>query len=154
MKSAKSNLIAACSVVLAFSAVWGCSDHNDDEKYRSQPPEISDMTVTGLDGSSTLRTGDKLLATVVQSTKGRLLYRATYEWSSSPSDGVSLSPNKKGVVYDNENDNPTDTIVFSTPGTYTITFSGTYNISGGYEHHNKTVDIENGTIVYSTPNWL
>ena len=106
---------------------------NDDDKYRSYPPTLSEITIQSLEegASSTFHVGDKLVATAVQSSKGHLLYKATYKWTISPTSDVDYTQkNKNTVIYDYESETPTDTIVINTPGTYSVTLDATYNASG------------------------
>ena len=106
---------------------------NDDDKYQSRPPELSEITIQSLEEGTptTLRAGDRFVATAVQTSKGHLLYKAEYTWTISPTEGVDYSQkNKSTVVYDRESDNPTDTIVINTPGEYNITLNARYHASG------------------------
>lgn len=106
---------------------------NDDDKYQSTPPEFSEITIQSLEEGTptTLRAGDRFVATAVQKTKGHLLNKTTYSWVISPTDGVDYSHKNKGtVIYDVQSENPTDTIVINTPGEYNITLNASYSASG------------------------
>lgn len=106
---------------------------NDDDKYRSTPPEFSEITIQSLEEGSnkTLHAGDRFVATAIQKTKGHLLNKTTYSWTISPTDGVDYSQKNKGtVIYDKQSENPTDTIVINTPGEYNITLNASYSASG------------------------
>lgn len=138
--------------LLLTSALASCSEHWDDEKYRSLPPEFSDMQFQMLDGSSELTSGSPMVATAVQQSTGRLLYKATYSWTCSP-DATSQAY-KEGVIYDQENYNPTDTLTLPSPGTYKLTFKGRYYTSGNYENRNYSVEIPDGTATYTTPTFM
>lgn len=117
-------LLAAAALSLT-----SCSDDSDNEKYRSEPPTLSDISVKPLSGNGTqIRVGERFVATAEQSKKGRLLNSTSYSWSCS-SDNLSHLY-LRSVIYDNENQNPTDTLVATAAGTYTLTFTGTYNASG------------------------
>lgn len=123
------------SIFFALPMLCVClaSCSNDDDKYRSAPPTLSEITIHSLEDNagSTLYAGDKFVATAVQSSKGHLLYKATYKWTISPTEGVDYSQKTKTtVIYDNEPSDPTDTIVINTPGEYNITLDATYNASG------------------------
>lgn len=141
---------SACILLLSLLGLAACSEHDDDPKYRSLPPEFSGVTVTALDGG-TPKAGEKIVVTAVQKKPGRLIYKAKYEWSGS--DESMTHAARKEVVYDKENTNPTDTIVVSTPGSYKITLNARYYTSGGYEHINKTTEWEGGKAVYATPSF-
>lgn len=114
-------------LMVSFLAI-SCSEETDNPKYRSEPPMLSDITVTSLDGNSEIHAGQRFLATAVQSKLGRLLNTTSYTWTGN-SDNVSHAY-EKSVIYDNDTHNPTDTLVASAAGTYTITFTGKYNASG------------------------
>ena len=77
----KLTAFALAASALLFTA---CKEHMNDEKYQSIPPTISGVTfhVAGT-GSTDLHVGDKIVATVVQSSLGKLLYRADYSWETS-----------------------------------------------------------------------
>lgn len=106
-----------------------CSEEGNDDKYRSEPPLLSDITISPLGGEGTeIHVGEKFTATAEQSKAGRLLNTTTYTWSSTP-DGLTHKYTTK-VIYDNAPANPVDTLVASSPGTYTLTFTGKYNASG------------------------
>lgn len=142
---------AALTAILLVTGMWvSCSDNSEDGKYASLAPRFSDLTLVGSDGTTTLKTGDKIVATAVQEQQGRLLYKATYEWQTSLTNGVTHLYTK-GVVYDHTPINPTDTIVFELPGRYTLTFKGKYWISGGCTPISEVVSIPSGKITYTTP---
>lgn len=143
----------ACITLLSVLALGGLTT-SCDEEYVSSPPKFSDLTVTSTDGGTTLYTNTKIVATAVQEKKGHLLFKAGYTWTTSPSEDVNHTY-QKGVIYDNENHNPTDTIIFTHPGRYTIKFNGKFHISAAdYEKVNQTVNIEDGKITYNTPSFL
>lgn len=122
------HILAAGTLCLGFAALASCS--NDDDKYTSLPPTLSDITVVDLEtGSTTLRAGRLLLATAKQHTRGHLLYKATYSWTPD-GDGNFSHRYVKGVVYDQEPADPVDTLIVSKAGTYTLQFKATYAISG------------------------
>lgn len=135
----------------ALFAVCSCKEND----YTAYSPEFSDITFITTEGKADdFRAGDKIVATAVQSRIGKYLYKATYTWTSNPSDGVSQQY-PQGAIYDNEPFNPTDTLMFSTPGTYNLTFKARYNISSAeYEQHNFTVRIPDGKITYTTPSFM
>lgn len=117
-------LLAAASTLLI-----SCSEETNSEKYRSEPPMLSDITVKPLNGNDgQIHAGQRFLATAEQSKLGRLLNATTYTWTSN-SDNISHSY-ESSVVYDNDTRNPTDTLVANAEGTYTLTFTGKYKASG------------------------
>ena len=148
----KSYIACLCTLALGLFAT-SCDDHADDPKYRSLPPTFADMDLKMLeDGSTTLRAGEKILATCVQTKPGRLINKATYKWSAKPVDAAHSF--KKEVIYDLQNFNPTDTLVFEKPGTYTLAFTGQYHTSGQSQIVSNIVDIDKGKITYETPTFL
>lgn len=64
-----------------------------------------------------------------QAKIGKLLYKAKYEWAINPETEGNSQKYKTVVIYDQEPQNPTDTLIINTPGTYTLTFKGTYDAS-------------------------
>lgn len=140
-----------CALLLGLT-LTACSDNSDDPKYRSTPPEISDMTLKPLDGSEELRAGTPIVATVTQSRNGRLLNRTDYDWTADEA-GITHKF-RKDVIYDLQPQNPTDTLVFEAPGTYKLTFSGHYRTSGNAVTKNGYVDIPDGRVTYSTPTFM
>lgn len=129
---------AILALLLVPWTAMSCSDESNDEKYRSEPPRFSDISIRPLEsgagpiadnGSGNLPVGQRLLVTAHQSAIGRLLYKATYEWTTSPSEDVSHRYSQK-VVYDDMPVDPTDTIIVSAPGTYRINLAAKYYTSG------------------------
>ncbi len=144
-------VFSALFLAVAASMAVGCSDKADDEEFRSKPPIIADLEVKMLDGGTQLTVGDKMVATLVQKSKGRLLNGATYEWSVTPLPDSVVHNYKRSVIYDKGKANPTDTLQFKKPGTYTLKFTGAFKISGSNsEHHNSTVEIPDGEVTYRT----
>ncbi len=124
---------AVCAAALVFAAA-SCGD--DDEKYRSEPPKIARITVSPHDGHTSIRAGERFVATAVQSKTGVNLYKATYVWTavSSGTGTASSKQNKGEVVYDNDSGDCTDTLVVTEAGKYTLTFSADYRPSGSTEN--------------------
>lgn len=113
-------LIRAIGAVALVGMLSGCED--DEEKYRSEPPLVADMVVTSLkDGSSNIHVGDKFTVTLVQKKKGRLLNASKYSWSSTPS-GLAHKNALQSVIYDQESQNPVDTLTADAVGDYRINF--------------------------------
>jgi len=133
---------------LALLIASSCSEHYDDAKYASLPPSFSDMTFTNLD-DTTIKAGDKIVATAVQSSIGRLLNGTNYTWTATPDEGVTHKY-KSFVIYDNETANPTDTIVFPTAGTYTVTLTSKYKSSGNNQAVDGTSTFTDGKVTYTT----
>ena len=133
-------LLLAIPLFCAASFVTSC---DDDDEYTSEIPEFSDVTFHVIKADhENLRVGDKIVATAVQSKKGRLLYGADMSWTTNPETSHSY---KEGVVYDTQNENPTDTIVATTSGWHTLTFTAKYNVSGIAKTYNSTVDFADGS---------
>jgi len=133
-------LLLAIPLFCAASFVTSC---DDDDDYTSEIPEFSDVTFHVIEADDeNLRVGDKIVATAVQSKKGRLLYGADMSWTTNPETSHSY---KEGVVYDAQNENPTDTIVATTSGWHTLTFTAKYDVSGIAKTYNSTVDFADGS---------
>lgn len=122
------NFICIMSIAALGIILSSCED--DDDKYRSEPPVFSDMIVKSLtDGSDKVHVGDRFTVTLQQRKKGLRLNTTQYSWSASPSDGISHKYTRS-VIYDQENQNPVDTLVATAAGKYRINFTGKYNASG------------------------
>lgn len=132
----------------AAIAATSCSDESGSSDYQSAPPTITAIDISALDGGA-VQAGKPLVATIVQNPIGRLLYQATYDWTLSPS--ADYMKHSNGAIYDNEPANPTDTFAVTTPGTYTITFTAKYKISGSnHQIWNGTTAIPSGSVAYTT----
>lgn len=137
-------LVAAMVCGLVFIAGACSSDPDNDSK--STLPRFSGIMFT----PSTLTAGTTVTATAVQAKKGKLLDRTQYSWSFSSEEG-SLNSDKRGVFYTNDNADPTCRVTLpTTPGTYTLTFTGVYNVSGHADNATESQDIEGGQVVYTT----
>ena len=149
----KKKIRFACLCALALGCLTtSCDDNADDPKYRSLPPTFSDMEIKMLDdGNTVLKAGEKIVATGLQQKKGRLLYKAKYNWSALPVDASHKY--RKEVIYDKESFNPTDTLIFEKPGVYHLTFKGQYYTSGQSQIVSNIVDIDKGKITYETPSF-
>lgn len=153
MKSLSSLKYLAVFCALAILAgLAACSEDPDNPKYTSRPPTFSGVEVNSLDGDSTLRAGKEIVVTALQDVKGKLLYKAEYKWGLKR--GAATHRYIKEVVYDLNPVNPSDTVVFTTPGTYTMTLNAKYHISGNYDNINGTDVWEDGSVKYSTPSWM
>lgn len=141
-----------CSAFLVLMGIASCTEDHDNPKYTSRPPSFSHVEVKSLDGDSVLRAGKKLVVTAIQSTKGKLIYKAEYKWGNKK--GEARHQYTKEVIYDLDPVNPSDTVVFTTPGTYTMTLNAKYHISGNYENINGKEVWEDGSVNYSTPSWM
>ena len=147
----KKTLLALFSLVLMLCA---CEGHENDSKYRSMYPTIEDMIFESLvTGTNNIVAGEPFVATVKQSQIGRLLYKATYNWSDATATGThSIFP--QTVVYDHTPINPTDTIVLPHAGRQQIKMEAKYYISGGYDASAVKIDnIPDGTVNYEAPSW-
>lgn len=145
----KTLLTGLCALAFGGLSI-SCSDNADDPKYRSLPPMFSDMELKTLNGGdTTLRAGEEIIATALQSKKGRLLNGTDYNWTATPAGTTHRF--RKSVIYDKESFNPTDTLIFETPGVYQLTFKGKYRTSGQSQVVSDIVDIKHGKITYQTP---
>lgn len=149
--------IGVATLCFAFAS---CSDEANDEKYRSEPPTFSDLTFKTVDtGSETIHVGEKFVVTAEQKKLRRLLNTTTYSWSVTPNSNSQVSQKYvQSVIYDQETQNPTDTLVITEAGDYEITFTARYNVSGnttvwsskyGYTYSESFAD-GNGTATYTT----
>ena len=136
-------LFSILTVALTAAATLTLGSCSDDDKYASYAPRFSDMTFTNLTGKTTFHVGDTIVATAVQKKYGHLLDRTTYKWEVSPSEGVGQKY-MTGCVYDNDRSNPTDTLVFSSAGSYTIKLTARYNASGISESASSSEDFPDG----------
>lgn len=153
MKSLSSLKYLAVFCALAILAgLAACSEDPDNPKYTSRPPAFSGVEVNSLDGDSTLRAGKEIVVTALQGVKGKLLYKAEYKWGLKR--GAATHRYIKEVVYDLNPVNPSDTVVFTTPGIYVVTLNAKYHISGNYDNINGTDVWEDGSVKYSTPSWM
>lgn len=136
-------------VSLAMLSLSSCSDKADE--YLSQPPEFTDMGFTSLaTGDTVIHVGDPVVATALQSRKGKWLNRSDYTWRCEPVEVAHQY--KKGAIYDNEPQNPTDTVTFTAKGVYKMVFSGKYRLSAGADYSkNYTIPIPNGKVTYRAP---
>ena len=149
MKTKKILMFLCCALALG---IFATSCEEDD--YTSQPPTFSDMTFTMVeDGSTDLRAGERVLATCVQSKKGHLLNLTKYNWSADTEKVTHSYKKELKAGYDNESQNPTDTLVFENPGTYKVTFSARYTTSGDYNVVSRVDKIDQGKITYKTPSF-
>ena len=134
-------------ILMAFMVCIGfASCSNDDDNYTSKLPDFSDITFS----SEVIHASQTVTATAVQHTKGTLLNSTSYAWKIIISGDSAISASTPGVIYDNNSSNPSWT--FTAPSIsgkkYTLTFQGTYNISGKVDSGSRTAEIENGTASY------
>lgn len=118
--------------LLSFAAstflLASCSEEGG--RAVSAVPLFSELTVRNLkDGSTNFVAGDSIVLTAVQGRVGQKLYRATYRWTTS-NDQVWNHKFTGSVVYDHNNEHPTDTVVVSQPGRYTVVLDAEYRPSG------------------------
>ena len=152
MKQSRSiSLLLLVTCLLSWNIFTACSEDENNPKYTSLPPEIVDVEVQPLNNpDGQVKAGEPFVVRAIQQKKGRLLYKATYEWKAAPTeDGVTHKYTKQ-VVYDNQPTDPTDTLVINYPGMYTIKLNATYYISGSYQIINKTNEWQGGKATYST----
>ena len=148
----KSYIACLCTLALGLS-VTSCDDHADDARFRSYSPLFSDVEFKMLENQQApLTANEKMVITGVQKKFGKLLNLTKYEWSvdTVPGNTVVGATHfyKKEVVYDKDRSNPTDTVIMKYPGSYQITFRGSYSTSGMGERMNNTEKIDKGSINY------
>ncbi len=137
-------------IALTATALTACSEHYDDAKYASKPPQFVEMTFQNIDNpDGGITAGSRIVVTAVQGQYGRLLNGTTYNWTAEPSDNTTHQFTKS-VVYDNQPQNPTDTIVFSGAGLYDVTLSATYKSSGNNQSYSGTQQFSGGAQLSST----
>ena len=127
----------------------------DDDKYVSTCPVIHDMTFKSVvTETDRIVAGEKFVATVEQAQRGNLLYKADYAWSDGRGEGVH-KPAVTTVVYDYYPNNPSDTIIFNTPGIHQVKLVAKYHISGNADPSVvKTTEISGGKVQYQLPSWM
>lgn len=131
------------------------SCERDDDKYISTCPVIHDMTFKSVvTETDRIVAGEKFVATVEQAQIGHLLYKADYAWSDAHEEGIH-KPTFTTLVYDSEPINPTDTIIFNTPGVYQVKLVAKYHISGNADPSVvRTTEISGGKVQYQLPSWM
>lgn len=131
------------------------SCERDDDKYISTCPVIHDMTFkSAVTETDHIVVGEKFVATVEQAQKGHLLFKAEYAWSDGRGEGTH-TPVPATVVYDEQPVNPTDTIIFNTPGVHQVKLVAKYHISGNYDASVvRTEEISGGRVQYELPSWM
>lgn len=101
----------------------------EKENYNSEPPLLKDITIRSLTtGESEVHVGEKFVLTAEQKKKGKLLNATKYTWSCD-NEAISHKYNTS-VIYDQESQNPTDTLIATNAGSYIINFTAKYNASG------------------------
>lgn len=159
------------------------SCERDDDKYISTCPVIKEMTFVDVETGKVvearkqnrpvLESGKKYVATVEQSQRGNLLYKAEYAWSGASKEAIHKpeilpgsnrkiaedgSATLKDVVYDYYPKNPADTIVFKTSyGAWqNVNLKAKYYISANPDYSVvRTHDLAdgNGKVEYRVPSW-
>lgn len=143
-------LMAACLMLSALLAT-ACSENTDDPKYRSSLPTYADMEFEVLDADrDVIYTGDRVVARIVESQRGRLLGMVKNTWTCSSTEVSHSAPS--GYVYDATRIVPTDTFIApSTAGRYQMKLEQTFDINGQWDNYNSTVQLpENGSVEYKT----
>ncbi len=103
---------------------------SDEENFRSVLPTFSEIAVQNLDDESeSLVVGKPFVLTAEQRTRGKLLYKAVYSWEVENAHDWQHRY-KKTVVYDHQSEDPTDTITATAPGSYNVTMTAEYYLSG------------------------
>lgn len=144
------SLMAVCLMLMAFSFV-ACSENSDDPKYRSTMPTYTDMVFEVLDADrEIIYPGDRVVARIVESKRGRLLGTVKNTWTCSDAEVKHNAPT--GYTYDTSRIVPTDTFIApATPGRYKITLEQTLEVNGQWDNYNSSVALlEQGTVEYRT----
>lgn len=120
------------------------------DTYRSEPPRFSDISVKKLSGTGAIHVGDRVVISLVETSKGKLLNNATYSWSFNPSAGVRNQKYMQGTVYDKNTSVPTDTVTVTTAGSIAVIFVGKYSVSGNEVIKEYKLDFPSNGSVYCT----
>ena len=119
--------------------IVSCSEHSDEDKYQSRVPRFSKIVAQ----NNEILVGETIVFTAVQREQGNLLDRTSYKWTITPE---NVSKNKASVpingVYDGIN--PTDTVVFTTPGRYTVKLQADYHGMGNVTYFEQDETLEGG----------
>ena len=133
------NRIVYFVAFLITCLVVSCSEHTNDDKYQSRVPRFSKIVAQ----ESEIKVGETIVFTAVQREAGHLLDRTTYTWTITPQ---NVSKSKASVpingVYDGVN--PTDTVVFTAPGKYTIVLQADYHGMGNVTYFEDQETLESG----------
>lgn len=134
-------------IVPALATVLvACSD--DSKKYTAEFPSFDPLEAKSMSGGA-LRVGSPVVVTANESKHGNHLYEVNYKWTVSGPENVMQRYNKR-AVYSDKTPSATDTIRFSAPGRYVVTFVASYEVAGvGKGQAYKTIFPDNkGTAVY------
>ncbi len=147
------SLLTILMIILCFLAYGfnSCSDNSNESEYQSIPPKFTNILLTSQQ-EGIAEAGKEFTLTALQSKKGKLLYKAKYNWTIEPSDENIEKKFTQEVIYDKNNADPTANFIIPNKGKYKITFTGLFYISGQPGNYNSTEVSNNGcTITYSTP---
>lgn len=132
--------LMACMACVMFGS---CSEDKDD--YESKLPVFSDIVFD----TETITAGDYVTATAVQHKLGKLLDNTTYYWKLDDPTAHSTLQYNNAVIYPHNSTNPSCKFrAPELPGTYTITFSGQYSVSGQAGNSSSMAEIAKGTVKY------
>ena len=118
----------------AVTILGSCSQ----DTYRSEPPRFSDISVKKLSGTGAIHIGDRVVISLVETSKGKLLNTTTYSWSFNPSAGVLNQKYMQG------------TVTVTAAGSISVTFVGKYSVSGNEVIKGYKLDFPNNGSVYCT----
>ncbi|MBQ8099542.1 MAG: hypothetical protein IJ244_08490 [Bacteroidaceae bacterium] len=132
-------VLPVLAILLSFAA---CSE--DTSEYESKLPIFSNIVFD----SETLYTDMDVQARAVQHSKGKLLDRTQYSWTSTIPNDSTLTWSST-TIYSKDNGDPICKFrTPSVPGSYSITFTGSYNISGQAANGSISGEIPQGTTKY------
>lgn len=144
MKMKKSLAYGILTLVMGAVATFGFTSCSEDSDSNVQIPQFS-----GIEFSGDMTAGSSVTATAVQYKKGKYLDRTTYKWACDEAQEIGGA--LAGVFYDSNKTDPYCTMILpSTPGTYTVKFTATYNVSGKAGNYTKEADIKGGTVTYTS----
>ncbi len=136
-------------LLIFFAAVTILGSCSQDT-YRSEPPRFSDISVKKLSGTGAIHVGDRVVISLVETSKGKLLNTTTYSWSFNPSAGVRNQKYMQGTIYDKNTSVPVDTVTVTAAGSISVTFVGKYSVSGNEVIKGYKLDFPNNGSVYCT----
>lgn len=131
------------SFLLTVLSLSSCSD--DRDRFASFPPKFSAIQITDLEGNKTTpKKGIPFVATVIEKQPGKLLNKVRYHWSANRNEAWEhrFRPEE---IYSPQFTQPSDTILVSESGLFTLSFTATYNVSGQARNRNLEGTLEDGT---------
>ncbi len=120
----------------------------EDEDYRSIVPMYSDLIVEHVNPDKIgqpFRVGDTLVATAIESSRGKWIDRVNIKWKAEK---ATCLPNILGEYVYGEYDAPynlTDTIVLNAAGVATVTMKGLFRSMANMRQYNQSTTSTDNT---------